>query len=164
MGFRKRFELRRVNAIWLGFTWDTSWSNYPIDVTICLPFMQLSIGIGPEHLCHASSSPPRIAARPSGSCSRPKVPLSSTPDQPVFLDDLRLLKHTLGIDLRTPRGKWGYRGHYCAAASDVPALERLAAVGLVKLRETHSELHGGAPLYVATQKAYDLFELGKVGE
>lgn len=49
MGPAKRFEWRRVNgAMWFGFTWDSSWSNYAMDITLLLPFMQFSIGLGRE--------------------------------------------------------------------------------------------------------------------
>jgi len=48
MAWGNRIEFRRINAVWLGFTWDTCWSNWTIDVTLLFPFGQVSIGLGPE--------------------------------------------------------------------------------------------------------------------
>ena len=48
MGWDKRVRFARINAIWFGITWDTSWSNWTIDVTLLIPFCQVSIGLGPE--------------------------------------------------------------------------------------------------------------------
>lgn len=72
-------------------------------------------------------------------------------NEEVTLGDLAKLRHMLGIRADLPRSEWGWRNHFVAGDGDVPAMERLAAAGLVVRREVHDELVGGGLLYVATE-------------
>ncbi len=47
----------------------------------------------------------------------------------VTLEDLDNLRHMLGIDAHRPRKQWGFRNHFWAGLTDVPSMERLAALG-----------------------------------
>ena len=67
----------------------------------------------------------------------------------ITADDMDDIRHALGIDNRRPRKQWGFRNYYCG---HTPGMERLVAVGFMRLARAGSELTGGDPVYAATRE------------
>lgn len=44
-------------------------------------------------------------------------------------DDMKKLRHMLGVTEHRPKKIWGFRNYFAAGANDVPGLERLVGAG-----------------------------------
>lgn len=77
----------------------------------------------------------------------------------IEVKDADLIRHTLGAVSGNPRNTWGYRNRFCCGAGDRPAMDRLAAAGLMRPVGTPNELSGGDQFFVATEAGCDFIGL-----
>lgn len=60
-------------------------------------------------------------------------PSSKTVPAPdIGAEDMRNLRHMLGVARNVPKKQWGYRNYYASSVSDMPSMRRLEVAGLVR--------------------------------
>jgi hypothetical protein len=72
-------------------------------------------------------------------------------------EDLKKLRHMLGVTDYRPKKNWGYRNYYAAGNGSVPGLERLVAAGYCIRGEPFMDAH----YYHATKAGCAAAGLGK---